>query len=155
MTLRPLCATCALFVFGGFLAAAPVSATSGSLRVLVIKATWGPRPLSDAQAARFVFGDTAGFLRRSSFGRLLLTGDGYGDPLDTMAQGTFDFSPVEKWLLGWLPAPQVISCNGTYTLDQFEIPSRLPQALMVKTGRGQFWLDHREPLGNDLRLRIA
>ena|SRR2546430_14159293 len=87
MTLRPLCATCALFVFGGFLAAAPVSATSGSLRVLVIKATWGPRPLSDAQAARFVFGDTAGFLRRSSFGRLLLTGD------------------ATPWLRAWPTAP--------------------------------------------------
>jgi hypothetical protein len=90
MRRRLVLTTCALFVLLG-LGTAPVSATNGSLRVLVIKATWGPQPLSDEAAAQLVFGDTAGFLRRSSFGQLLLIGD------------------ATPWLSVWQAAP---TCNN-------------------------------------------
>lgn len=78
----------------------------------------------------------------------------YGDPLDAMAFGAGDFNPLEKALAGWLPAPAVARGDGNYVVDEFETPSRLPQALVVPTGRGEYWIDHRERLGNDTALAI-
>jgi hypothetical protein len=76
----------------------------------------------------------------------------YGDPRDAMALGTGDFNPLEKSLAGWLGAPAVADRDGDFTIDQFELPSALPQALVVPTARGEYWIDHREPLGNDIGL---
>jgi Gametolysin peptidase M11 len=78
--------------------------------------------------------------------------DEYGDPHDAMANGTGDFNPLEKALLGWLPQLSVLTGPGDFVLDQFELPSSLPQALVVSTADGEYWIDHREPLGNDAGL---
>jgi hypothetical protein len=79
----------------------------------------------------------------------------YGDPWDVMAFGSGDFNPFEKAIAGWLGEPTVVRADGDYVLDQFELPSALPQALVVPTGRGELWIDHREPLGNDASLPPA
>jgi hypothetical protein len=44
------------------------------MRALVILGTWGPQPYSHADAERVVFGESAPWLNRSSFGRLELVG---------------------------------------------------------------------------------
>lgn len=76
----------------------------------------------------------------------------YGDPIDAMATGTGDFNPLEKSIAGWLPQPAVAASEGDYVIDQFELPGALPQELVVSTARGDYWIDHREPLGNDSGL---
>jgi gametolysin peptidase M11 len=76
----------------------------------------------------------------------------YGDPHDAMANATGDFNPLEKALVGWLPQLTVLTAPGDYVLDQFELPRSLPQALVVASADGEYWIDHREPLGNDAGL---
>jgi len=76
----------------------------------------------------------------------------YGDPHDAMANASGDFNPLEKALAGWLPQLTVLTAPGDYVLDEFEVPSTLPQALVVSTADGEYWIDHREPLGNDAGL---
>jgi len=78
--------------------------------------------------------------------------DEYGDPRDAMANAAGDFNPLEKSLAGWLPAPTPLAEAGDFVVDQFEVPSTLPQALVVSTAAGEYWIDHREPLGNDAAL---
>lgn len=236
----------------------PARPAATTWRVLVLKATWGPQPVSDEVVSGLVFNEAAGFLQRASFGRLVLGGDAtpwltaysappncldhaavtepaktaaqaagfdvrayqrlvyvvpydrgtcnaeplsygsgdevvlignftprtivahelghtlglghaqaricgprrcsveeYGDPVDAMALGTGDFNPLEKVVAGWLTAPRTLTRNGVYQLDQFELRSSLPQALKISTARGEYWVDHREPLGNDANLSVT
>jgi Gametolysin peptidase M11 len=79
----------------------------------------------------------------------------YGDPHDAMANANGDFNPLEKALAGWLPQLTVLAAAGDYPLDEFEVPSTQPQALVVSTAEGEYWIDHREPLGNDSALTGA
>jgi Gametolysin peptidase M11 len=57
------------------LAPAPAAGVTGTQRVLVVMATWGPQPFSLEDVRRVVFQDADAFLRRSSHGQLRLEGD--------------------------------------------------------------------------------
>ena len=79
----------------------------------------------------------------------------YGDRYSVMgglADGQFD--AYEKYTVGWLIDADVtfVSAAGTYTIDQLEQPSDLPQALVIRTGTNEYWLDHREPLLEDAKI---
>lgn len=58
-------------------AAAPSPAldNNGTLRVLVILATWGPQPFSRADGQQAVFGAVDAFIRENSYGKASLTGE--------------------------------------------------------------------------------
>jgi hypothetical protein len=55
--------------------AAEAGAAVGQIRALVILGSWGPQPFTQAEAERVVFGESAPWLARSSFGRLELVGE--------------------------------------------------------------------------------
>ena len=85
----------------------------------------------------------------------------YGDVWDVMgAEGdtTFegqpigDFGALQKARAGWLTSYLPISKPGVYQLAQLEQASTLPQALVIQTAGFQYWVDHREPVGNDAYL---
>jgi hypothetical protein len=44
---------------------------------------------------------------------------------------------------------------GTYRLAAVEAPSALAQALVIHSGKVDFWIDHREAIGNDADLRSS
>src|SRR4051812_961998 len=149
-----LVALVALVLSGG------AGATVGDLRVLATGA-------SPEQAA-----SVAAFFERSSFGRLHLhidvTGapDGYNvvvrtgpnlirrlglafglkpaprDPLSPMGKGKLDFGAYEKSQLGWISVERADS-SRTYTVADIDRPSSAPQALVVTTAAGEYWIEHR------------
>ena len=76
----------------------------------------------------------------------------YGDPYDVMGHGRGQFNAWEKFTIGWLTNVTRARAAGTYTVDQLEQRSTLPQALVVTTARNEYWFDHREPLLQDAFL---
>jgi Gametolysin peptidase M11 len=79
----------------------------------------------------------------------------YGDRYSVMggrADGQYD--AFEKLALGWLTEADVVRpvADGTYSIDQLELPSDLPQALVITTATSEYWLDHREPVLEDAWL---
>ncbi len=56
-------------------AAAAAAGGAGEHRVLVVLATWGPKPISQAEVRRAVFEDADAFIRRVSRGKSRLAGD--------------------------------------------------------------------------------
>lgn len=79
----------------------------------------------------------------------------YGDRYSVMggrADGQYD--AFEKYALGWLTDADIVrpTASGTYSIDQLEQPSELPQAMVVTTASSVYWLDHREPLLEDAGL---
>src|SRR3954452_8091744 len=149
-----LVALVALVLSGG------AGATVGDVRVLVTGAS--PQQVDSAAA----------FIERSSFGRLHLhidvTGapDAYDavvppgpnlvrrlglafglkpasrDPLSPMGKGKLDFGAYEKSQLGWISVERADS-SRTYTLADIDQPSSSPQALVVTTAAGEYWIEHR------------
>lgn len=84
--------------------------------------------------------------------------DPYGDPFDVMGNGLLpagDPGALQKAEAGWLTNYKVVKVPGTYTLAALEMPSRLPQALVVRVGVTDLWIDHREPIGNDAYLKTS
>jgi hypothetical protein len=78
--------------------------------------------------------------------------DPYGDGWDVMGGATLgDFGALQKADAGWL-VPTYLDEAGLYRLAPLEEPSAVPQALVVRTGGFEYWIDHREALGNDARL---
>ena len=67
----------------------------------------------------------------------------YGDPYDTMGSGTGDFDSYEKWLLGWITRVTRVSQPDVYTVAPIEVPSTLPQGLIVTTTRNRYWFEVR------------
>jgi hypothetical protein len=66
-----------------------------------------------------------------------------GDPYSPMGIGLLDFSAYEKTLLGWIGAqPRAVS-SGNYTLVPPTRQTKLPQALVVDSPIGQWWLEYR------------
>ena len=76
----------------------------------------------------------------------------YGDPYDVMGHGPGQFNAWEKFTIGWLTNVARPGAAGTYSVDQLERPSTLPQALVVTTARNEYWFEHREPVLQDAFL---
>jgi hypothetical protein len=76
----------------------------------------------------------------------------YGDPYDVMGHGPGQYNAWEKFTIGWLTNVARPGAAGTYSVDQLERPSTIPQALVVTTARNEYWFDHREPLLQDAFL---
>ena len=68
----------------------------------------------------------------------------YGDPLSPMGSGGLDFSALEKLKLGWISSVQQVVRSGTYPVANIDEPSSSsPQALVVPTAAGEYWVEHR------------
>jgi hypothetical protein len=88
----------------------------------------------------------------------LCSGDQYGDTADVMGSGgsnalayVGDFGGLQKARAGWL-TPTYITKPGTYRLAPVEVASALPQALVIRGSAYEYWIDTREPVGNDAHL---
>jgi hypothetical protein len=84
--------------------------------------------------------------------------DPYGDPFDVMGNGLLpagDPGALQKAEAGWLTNYKFVKVPGTYTLAALEAPSKLPQALVVRMGVTDLWIDHREAIGNDAYLKTS
>jgi hypothetical protein len=66
-----------------------------------------------------------------------------GDTLSPMGSGSLDFSAYEKSLLGWLPAQPHVTAAKSYVLVPPTSKSKAPQALVVDTARGTWWIEYR------------
>jgi hypothetical protein len=66
-----------------------------------------------------------------------------GDTLSPMGSGTLDYSAYEKSLLGWIPAQPHVTAPKRFVLVPPTSRSKLPQALVVDTGRGTWWIEYR------------
>jgi hypothetical protein len=73
----------------------------------------------------------------------------YGDPYDVMGHGPGHYNAAEKAAAGWLTTIATAS-NGVHAIDQLELPTDSPQALVVHTAIDDYWFDHREPLLGDV-----
>jgi len=69
--------------------------------------------------------------------------DGTGDSLSPMGKGTLDFSAYEKVTLGWIPPEPHVSSAGRYVLAPPTFKTKLPQALLVDTTEGAWWIEYR------------
>ena len=86
-------------------------------------------------------------------------GDPYGDPWDVMGGDggvsvigqVGDAGAIQKARAGWL-TPTYIGTPGIYRLAPLEQASALPQALVIRAGSFEYWVDHREAVGNDAHL---
>jgi Gametolysin peptidase M11 len=67
----------------------------------------------------------------------------YGDPLSPMGGGSADFSALEKLKLNWISAVQRVERSGTYSVANIDEPTSSPQALVVPTAAGEYWIEHR------------
>jgi hypothetical protein len=91
--------------------------------------------------------------------RRLCSGDMYGDTADVMGgPGTSnilayvgDFGGLQKARAGWI-APVYITKPGTYKLAPVEAATTLPQALVIRGSAYEYWIDTREPVGNDAHI---
>jgi hypothetical protein len=66
-----------------------------------------------------------------------------GDTLSPMGSGTLDYSAYEKSLLGWIPAQPHVTAPKRHVLVPPTSRSKLPQALVVETARGTWWIEYR------------
>jgi pimeloyl-ACP methyl ester carboxylesterase len=69
----------------------------------------------------------------------------YGDPFSPMGRGDGDFTAFEKFRLGWITDVAAAETGepASVRLGALERPSALPQAFVVQTDAGQFWLEYR------------
>jgi hypothetical protein len=81
--------------------------------------------------------------------------DPYGNLLDVMGGGIGDFGALQKAEAGWPIKTRVVHVPGTYRLAALEVPSTLPQALIIHRGALDIWIDHREAIGNDTSLKTS
>ena len=66
-----------------------------------------------------------------------------GDTLSPMGSGSLDYSAYEKSLLGWIPAQPRVTAPKTYVLAPPTAKSKLPQALVLDTAQGKWWIEYR------------
>lgn len=79
-----------------------------------------------------------------------MAGDCCLSPADATTIG--DFGALQKATAGWLTSLTDIGSSGTYTLGALEQETAVPQALVIQTAEYQYWVDHREAIGNDAYL---
>ena len=79
----------------------------------------------------------------------------YGNLLDVMGGGIGDFGALQKAEAGWPINVETVAVPGTYRLAALEVPSALPQALVIHRGAVDIWIDHREAIGNDVSLKTS
>jgi len=82
---------------------------------------------------------TSYFCTGRSCGRI----EEYGDPFSPMGHGTLDFSTYEKLKLAWITSVERVAGSRTYAVADIDTPSSLPQALVVRTNAGEYWIEHR------------
>lgn len=75
----------------------------------------------------------------------------YGDPLSPMGAGGTDFTALEKFKLGWISGVQRVDRSGSYEVADIDEASSLPQALVVPTAAGEYWIERRS---SDPRLVV-
>ena len=67
----------------------------------------------------------------------------YGNPFSVMGSGGGDLNAYEKSRLGWLTSTVSPEGNASYEIGPVEGPTTLPQALVVRTARSDFWIESR------------
>lgn len=80
--------------------------------------------------------------------------DEYGDPFSPMGRGFVDFSAYEKLTMGWIRDVVHARDPGTYRVGRPDVLAAVPHALVVETGRGEYWLEQRldvDPAGLAVR----
>jgi hypothetical protein len=81
--------------------------------------------------------------------------DETGDPLSPMGSGTLDFSAYEKATLGWIPPQPHVSTAKRYVLAAPTFRTTLPQALVVNTTAGHYWIEYRSRPFRGLVIRFV
>jgi hypothetical protein len=79
----------------------------------------------------------------------------YGDPLSPMGHGAADFTALEKLKLGWISSVRRVDASGAYEVADIDVPSSAPQALVVPTAAGEYWIEHRAASPRDLIVRLV
>jgi hypothetical protein len=69
--------------------------------------------------------------------------DSTGDPFSPMGSGTMDFSAYEKSILGWIGPPLRITAPKRVTIATPTYATKQPQAIVVDTWQGKWWLEYR------------
>jgi hypothetical protein len=69
--------------------------------------------------------------------------DEYGDPFSPMGRSLVDFSAYEKVAMGWLREILRARDAGTYRVGRPDVLAATPHALVVQTGRGEYWFEQR------------
>jgi hypothetical protein len=67
----------------------------------------------------------------------------YGDPFSPMGHGGLDFSALEKLKLRWISSVRHVDRTGTYSIAPIDESSSGPQALVVTTSSGEYWIERR------------
>jgi hypothetical protein len=114
----------------------------------------GYDPASYGRVFERVPSDTCGsFIRR--LGRSFGLSDAPGDPFSPMGRGTLDFSAYEKLRLGWISGVQRVDRSRTYALGDINVPTASPQALVVPTNAGEYWIEHRSGTARRVIVRLV
>lgn len=69
--------------------------------------------------------------------------DEYGDPFSPMGHGLVDFSAYEKVAMGWIRDVLPAREPRTFRVGRPDVLAAPPHALVVETGRGEYWLEQR------------
>jgi len=81
--------------------------------------------------------------------------DGTGDTMSPMGSGMIDFSAYEKVTLGWLPAQPHVTLPKRYALAPPTVKTKVPQALVVDTVDGSWWIEYRAQPFRGLVIRFV
>jgi hypothetical protein len=79
----------------------------------------------------------------------------YGDPLSPMGSGGVDFTALEKLKLGWISSVRQVGRSGAYAVANIDEPSSSPQALVVPTAAGEYWIEHRADEPRRVIVRVV
>jgi hypothetical protein len=79
----------------------------------------------------------------------------YGDPLSPMGAGATDFTALEKLKLGWISGVQRVDASRTYAVGNIDEPSSAPQALVVPTDVGEYWIERRSVEPRQVIVRLV
>jgi hypothetical protein len=66
-----------------------------------------------------------------------------GDVFSPMGSGMLDYSAYEKATLGWIPSQPHVMTPKQFVLAPPTARSKLPQALVVDTSQGTWWIEYR------------